>query len=125
MHTRKIMFVVLIGLVLALMGSIAAKDNPMGIATKQTINLSEPTVVAGSLLPAGAYNVTHEMQGQTHIMIFKQIKGTAEAKSKCTLVPLAAKASRSEQRFKENAQNQRVLVEMTFAGDKATHVLEP
>ena len=86
----------------------------MGIATKQTINFTEPTVVAGSLLPAGDYNVTHEMQGQTHIMIFKQIGGTAEAKATCTLVPLDAKATRSEQRFKENAKNQRVLVEMTF-----------
>ena len=77
------------------------------------------------MLPAGDYNVTHEMQGQTHIMIFKQIDGNAEVKAKCTLVPLTAKATRSEQHFKQNAKNQRVLVEMTFAGDKATHVLEP
>ncbi len=125
MHTRKIMFAVLIGLVLVLIGSMAAKDNPMGIATKQTINFTEPTVVAGSLLPAGDYNITHEMQGQTHIMIFKQINGNAEAKAKCTLVPLTAKAQRTEQTYKQNAKNQRVLVEMTFYGDKATHVLEP
>jgi hypothetical protein len=77
------------------------------------------------LLPAGDYNVTHEMQGQTHIMIFKQKGGTAEAKAKCTLTPLATKATRSEQRFTENAKNQRVLVQMTFSGDQATHVLEP
>ncbi len=125
MYTPKTIFIVLIGLVLVLLGSIAAKDNPMGIATKQTINFTEPTVVAGNLLPAGSYNVTHEMQGQTHIMIFKQIGGIAEAKATCTLVPLNAKATRSEQRFKENAKNQRVLVEMTFYGDKATHVIEP
>jgi hypothetical protein len=125
MYTRKRMFVVLIGLVLVLLGSMAAKDNPMGIATKQTINFTQPTVVGGSLLPAGDYNVTHQMQGQTHIMIFKQKGGTAEAKAKCTLVPLSAKATVSEQRFTENANNQRVLVEMTFSGDQATHVLAP
>ncbi len=125
MHTRKIMFVVLIGLVLALLGSMAAKDNPMGIATKQTLTFTQPTVVGGSLLPAGTYNVTHQMQGQTHIMIFKQKGGTAEAKATCTLTPLASKATQSEQRFTENAKNQRVLVQMTFSGDKATHVLEP
>ncbi len=125
MYTRKRMFVVLIGLVLVLLGSIAAKDNPMGIATKQTLTFTQPTVVAGNLLPAGDYNVTHEMQGQTHIMIFKQKGGTAEAKAKCTLTPLASKATVSEQRFTENAQNQRVLVQMTFYGDKAIHVLEP
>jgi hypothetical protein len=119
------MFVVLIGLVLVLLGSMAAKDNPMGIATKQTINFTQPTVVAGSLLPAGDYNVTHQMQDQTHIMIFKQKGGTAEVKAKCTLVPLPRKATRSEQRFTENANNQRVLVQMTFSGDQATHVLAP
>jgi hypothetical protein len=119
------MFVVLIGLVLMLLGSMAATDNPMGIATKQTINFTQPTIVAGSLLPAGDYNVTHQMQGQTHIMIFKQKGGTAEAKAKCTLVPLSAKATVSAQRFTENASNQRVLVEMTFSGDQATHVLAP
>jgi hypothetical protein len=125
MHNRNRMFIVLIGLVLAMFGSVAAKDNPMGIAAKQTITFSAPTVVAGELLPAGNYNVTHEMQGQTHIMIFKQIGGTVEAKAKCTLMPLNAKATHSEQHFKENAKNQRVLVEMTFYGDRATHVLEP
>jgi hypothetical protein len=119
------MFVVLIGLVLVLLGSMAAKDNPMGIATKQTINFTQPTVVGGSLLPAGDYNVTHEMQGQTHIMIFRQKGGTAQAKATCTLTPLASKATVSEQRFTENANNQRVLVQMTFSGDQAIHVLEP
>jgi hypothetical protein len=104
---------------------LQATDNPMGIAPKQTMNLSQPTVVGGSLLPAGEYKVTHEMQGQTHIMNFQQVGGKATATSKCNLVPLAEKAPRSEQRFTENAKNERVLTQMTFRGDKATHVLEP
>ncbi len=125
MHTQKKMFFVLIGLVLLLLGTMVAKDNPMGIATKQTLDFTQPTIVAGTLLPAGTYTVTHEMQGQTHIMIFKQKNGTAEAKAKCTLVPLASKATVSEQRFNDNANKQRVLVQMTFYGDKAIHVIEP
>ena len=125
MHTQKKMFVVLIGLILLLLGTMVAKDNSMGIATKRTINFTQPTVVGGSLLPAGDYNVTHQMQGQTHIMIFRQKGGTAEAKATCTLTPLASKATVSEQRFTENANNQRVLVQMTFSGDQAIHVLEP
>ena len=104
---------------------LAAKDNPMGVAPKQTLTLYGPTVVGGILLPAGDYTVTHEMQGQTHVMIFKQIGGKVEVKTTCTLVPLNAKAQRSEQRFTENAKNQRVLVEMTFRGDTAKHVLTP
>jgi hypothetical protein len=102
---------------------LAAKDNPMGVAAKQTLRLSDPTVIGGTLVPAGNYTVTHEMQGQTHIMVFKQDGGKVEVKATCTLVPLTAKATRSEQRFAENAKNQKVLVEMTFKGDAAKHVL--
>jgi len=104
---------------------LAAKENPMGIAEKQTLVLYDPTVIGGTLVPAGTYAVTHEMQGQTHIMVFKQQGGKrVEVKATCTLVPLTAKATKSEQRFKENAKNEKVLIEMTFKGDTAKHVLE-
>src|ERR1019366_502605 len=68
------------------------------------------------------------VHAEHEILIFLYIKrkgGTAEAKATCTLVPLSAKATVSEQRFTENANNQRVLVQMTFSGDQATQVLEP
>jgi hypothetical protein len=103
---------------------MVAKDNPMGIADRQNITFIEPTVVGGTLLPAGDYTVTHQMNGQTHVMLFKQVNGKAQAKANCNLVPLKAKATRTEQTYKLNAQKQHVLEEMTFAGDKATHVLQ-
>lgn len=103
--------------------AMLAKDNPMGIAPKQTITFNEPTLVGGTLLPAGDYSVTHQMNGQLHVMIFKQVGGKAEAKANCNLVPLKAKAEQTQQRYTTNAKNERVLQEMTFAGDKATHVL--
>ncbi len=100
-----------------------ASTNAMGIAEKQTIQFLAPTLIGGTVLPAGQYNVTHQMNGQTHVMIFKQINGKAEAKTNCNLVPLKAKAERTSQRFTLNATNDRVLEEITFAGDKASHVL--
>jgi len=56
-------------------------------------------------------------------MVFKQVGGKAEVKTTCTLVPLGEKATRTEQRYAENANNQKVLVEMVFQGDTAKHVL--
>jgi len=104
--------------------AVLAKDNPMGIAEKQTITFNAPTFVGGTLLPAGDYNVTHEMSGKTHIMLFKQIGGKkAEAKANCNLVPLKGKADKTVARYTTNAKNERVLQEMTFEGDKASHVL--
>lgn len=127
MQVQKRMFVVLIAAVMMLGAAImlVAKDYPMGIAPKQEITFTAPIWVGGNLLPAGDYTVLHEMQGATHVMIFKQVGGKAEAKAKCNLVPLTAKARTTEQRYNENAKNQRVLVEMIFKGDSAKHVLEP
>ena len=103
--------------------SMLAKDNPMGIADKQNITFTAPTVVGGTVLPAGNYTVTHQMNGQAHVMIFKQVNGKAEAKANCNLVPLKAKAEHTQQLYSTNAQNEHVLQQMTFEGDKATHVL--
>ncbi len=127
MQSQKRMFVLLaVIVVLGAATLLAASDNPMsGVALKQEITFTGPTVVGGSLLPAGDYKVTHMMQGSEHIMIFKQIGGKAEAQAKCNLVPLTEKARTTEQRYTENAKNERVLTEMTFRGDTSKHVLEP
>lgn len=109
---------------LLLAGCMAmASTNSMGIAEKQTINFSAPTLVGGTLLPAGKYNVTHQMNGQTHVMLFTSTNGKIEAKSNCNLMPLKAKAEHTSQRYTTNANNDHVLQEITFQGDKATHIL--
>lgn len=124
--SRKTRIAVLLAVITAFAATaMLAKTNSMGIAENQTITFTAPTLVGGTLLPAGNYTVTHQMSGQAHVMIFKQINGKAEAKANCTLVPLPAKAERSQQRYITNAKNEHVLQEMTFAGDKATHVLAP
>ena len=125
MNSQKRMLAVLIAAILVIGATtmLAAKDNPMGIAPKQDITFAAPTIVGGTLLPAGDYKIIHEMQGTEHIMIFKSVSGKTEVKAKCSLVPLNEKAKTSEQRFTENAKNERVLVEMTFRGDTAKHVL--
>ncbi len=123
MSQKRMIAVLLAVIAVFACASMAAKDNPMGIADKQNITFTAPTLVGGTLLPAGNYNVIHQMNGQTHVMIFKQINGKAEAKANCNLVPLKTKAERTEQTYSTNAKNERVLQDMTFAGDKATHVL--
>jgi hypothetical protein len=127
MQSQKRMFVVVLAmLVLGGVTLLTATDNSMaGVALKQQVTFSAPTLVGGSLLPVGEYKITHEMLGTEHIMIFKQVDGKAEAKAKCNLVPLTEKAKSSEMRYTDNAKNERVLNEMTFRGDTSKHVLEP
>lgn len=124
MASQKRMFVVLLAaLVVVGSASLFAANNSLGVAPKQEITLTAPTVVGGTLLPAGNYKVLHEMQGTEHIMVFKQINGKAEVKAKCSLVPLNEKARTTEQHFNANAKSERVLVEMQFRGDTSKHVL--
>ncbi len=123
---RTVAILAAVVMVFACTAFLAAKDNAMGIADRQTIRFTAPTLVGGTLLPAGNYSVTHEMNGPTHIMIFQQIGGKkAEAKVNCNLVPLKAKAQHTEQEYTTNAKNEHVLQQMTFEGDQATHVLAP
>ena len=126
--SHKPMIAILMGaIILFACTASMASTNAMGIAEKQTINFTAPTVVGGTLLPAGQYNIKHEMTGQTHVMIFTKTTGKdkdkVEAKTNCNLVPLKDKAPRTTQRYTTNANNQHVLQEITFEGDKATHVL--
>lgn len=69
------MFVVLIAAVMMLGAAtmLVAQDYPIGIAPKQEITFTAPTLVGGTLLPAGDYTVLHEMPGTTHIMIFSKL----------------------------------------------------
>jgi hypothetical protein len=127
MQMQKRMYVILLAvLVLGAVTLLTATDSSMtGVALKQEISFTGPTVIGGTVVPAGDYKISHQMQGVEHIMIFKQIGGKAEATAKCNLVPLNEKAKTTEQRYTQNAKNQRVLVEMTFRGDTSKHVLEP
>ena len=127
MQSEKHMFIGMVAMIVILGATtlLVAKDNSMGVANSRDLTFSAPTVVAGTLLPSGEYRVLHQIEGNTHYMIFKQINGKAEVKAKCNLVPLTEKAKTTEQRYSANPQNERVLVEMTFRGDTAKHVLEP
>jgi hypothetical protein len=101
-----------------------ASQNKFGIADSRNIVITAPTLVGDVLLPRGNYQVVHTMEGQDHVMLFKQLntKKPVEARVKCQLVPLPKRAERDEQAFVINAANQRVLHTLVFKGDSAQHV---
>jgi hypothetical protein len=111
-------------LVLMLGVFAVAGTNQMGIADSYRVNFSEPVRVADTLLPSGDYEIRHVMEGQDHIMVFRQLRTRkpVEVRAKCTLVPLAVKAEDSQKLYELNASNERVLHELVFKGDHAKHV---
>jgi len=123
MHSRKYVFVIAI-CVLGLCVLAGAGQNKFGVADSHNISFSTPMRVGDVLLPKGEYQVLHTMEGQEHVMVFKQLntKKPAEARVKCQLLSLSAKAPRTEQSYVLNAANERVLHTLVFRGDSAQHV---
>jgi hypothetical protein len=102
----------------------SAGENKFGVADSRRITFYEPMRVGDMLLPSGDYQVLHTMDGNNHIMVFKQLnsKRPAEARVQCQLVPLPKKADRTETGYVLNASNERVLHTLIFKGDSAQHV---
>ena len=122
---RTIKIVALIALCLLSASLLLAKQNQFGVADTRNITFQAPMRIGDALLPVGEYQVLHTMEGDNHVMVFKQVNAKAtpaEAHVKCTLVKLAAKADQTQQIYVVNTANERVLHELVFRGDTAKHV---
>ena len=118
-------FLAVLGMCVAGLSLLAvAKQNKFGVADSYKIAFTAPTRVGEVLLPQGHYKILHTMEGQDHVMVFKQMnsKKPAEVRAKCQLVPLPKRAGRDEQGFVLNSSNERVLHTLVFKGDLAQHV---
>lgn len=112
-----------IAIALLMLSAAALAANQYGVADKRQVTFNDPVIVGGTSLPAGDYVVLHQMQGSDHVMVFTQVgkKKPAEARVKCTLVPLPKAATQSELGFTVNEANVRLLHRMVFKGDRAAH----
>ena len=101
-----------------------AGQNSMGVADRYQVTFDEKVQVAGTQLPAGDYTIRHVMEGSNHIMVFRQlgVSHPVEVRAKCTLLALSGKAAESQKIYAVNSANERILKELTFKGDRASHV---
>jgi hypothetical protein len=115
---------ILILMCVFMLGAVSAAENQLAIRDNYQVNFSEKVRVADTLLPQGNYEIRHVMEGSDHVMVFRQLgtKKPIEVRAKCTLVPLGAKATRDEKIYTLNAANERVLHELVFKGDLASHM---
>jgi hypothetical protein len=101
-----------------------AKENKFGVADSQKITFFEKVRIGDLVLPSGDYQVLHSMDGDHHIMVFKQLhsRRPVEGRVQCNLVPLQKKADRTEMKYGLNADKEWVLQALVFKGDSAQHV---
>ena len=121
---RLMRFAGILTIILLMAAFAAAKLNQFGVEDTYQVSFNAPVRVADTLLPSGDYEILHSMQGQDHIMVFRQLhnRKPVEVKVKCTLVTLPEKAANTQKIYAVNAANERVLRELIFKGDKAKHV---
>lgn len=122
MRTVKLLFIIVVVAFLATLAT--AGQNKLGVADFQKITFLDPIRIGDVTLPQGNYEIRHQMDGENHIMWFKQtgVNKPTEVHVKCTLVPLQAKADQTQKIYVLNASNERVLRELIFRGDTAKHV---
>ncbi len=115
--------VIAIGVLLLCVFTVA-DQNQLGVASKYQVSFTEKVWVAGTILPQGNYEIRHVMEGEDHIMVFRQlgVRKPVELRAKCTLVPLAEKSDQTQKIYTVNAANEWVLHELIFKGDHAKHV---
>jgi hypothetical protein len=123
MRLVKPVFVIAVCVLLLSVCALAGQ-NSTGISDLYRVNFTDKVRVADTLLPAGNYEIRHVMEGENHIMVFRQVgvRKPIEVRAKCTLVPLPEKAADSQKIYELNAANERVLHELIFKGDHAKHV---
>ena len=125
MRATKFMLAIVVTICLLNVIAVAGQDQ-MGIADLYKVSFPMPVRVADTMLPAGNYEIRHQMDGENHFMVFHQlgVKKPAEVRAKCNLVPLPEKATENQKFYQLNAANERVLHELIFKGDRAKHVFE-
>ena len=125
MRTAKFILAVAVSVCLISAIAVAGQDQ-MGIADVYRVSFPQPVRVADTMLPAGNYEIRHVMEGENHVMVFRQVgvKKPTEVRAKCNLVPLPEKAMENQKFYGLNAANERVLHELIFKGDRAKHVFE-
>ena len=101
----------------------SAGQNKFGVADNRNLTFTTATRVGNSLLPEGDYRISHVMEGENHIMVFKQINtgNPVEVRVKCQLVPLEKRAEQTQTQYVLNSDNERVLRSVIFRGDSAEH----
>ena len=107
--------------IVSLVGLMAWAGDTMVSWKSKDIKLDEGARVGSTLLPAGEYKVTHEMQGTQHILVMTLAgKDKQTFRVPCSMQPLPKAATQNEQHYRYEGK-EKVLVGLMFQGDKVFH----
>ena len=118
MSYRKIAIVLAI---VCVVGLAAWADDTMVAWKSKDLKLDQTARVGSVVLPAGEYKVSHEMQGEQHILVMAlNGKEKQTFRLPCKMESLVKPATQTEQHYRVEGK-EKVLVGLVFKGDKFFH----
>ncbi len=111
-----------LGLVILASSLLLLAEPNFGLNRSRMITFSDSVTIGSQALPAGDYKVTHVMDGDKHIMVFK--KGQREFRIGCSMAPLERESPNTRFIYEQRG-NTKVLTGMVFKGDNFRHEFEP
>jgi len=107
--------------IVSLVGLAAWADDAMVSWKSKDLKLDVSARVGSTLLPAGEYKVTHEMQGSQHILVMTLAGRDKQTfRVPCSMQPLPEVATQTEQHYRYEGK-EKILVGLMFRGDKVFH----
>ena len=96
---------------------LVAQQN-FGVNRTKKLTLRDQVRIGSQILPPGQYQVKHVMNGENHLMLFKNDR--QEFRVNCTMSALPQKARDTRLLFSERPDG-RVLTGLIFEGDTFQH----
>ena len=133
-----------IGLALLVISLVAAQRTPAqhsrdhkAVSDWKTgmLRLDEPVWVGNVRLKDRMYHVTHVIEGDKHLLVFKSVtlragyqegfmwEGDEVVRVECRVEPVTKSVSNTKVLFGKNAAGERVIEEIQIAGEKVKHLL--
>jgi len=107
--------------IVSLVGLAAWADDAMVSWKSQNLKLTQGARVGSTVLPAGEYKVSHEMQGTQHILVMALAgRGKQTFRVPCSMQPLTKAATQDEQHYRYEGK-EKILVGLMFKGDMVFH----
>ncbi len=93
------------------------------VGKRGEVNFKSDTRVGDALLPAGAYQFQHIVEGDDHVAVFKKAgTGKGVARVKCMIEPLGEKAKQTTIYSAKNAAGENVIQQILVGGENVKHV---
>jgi hypothetical protein len=117
------------------LSSYAQQRETLRVGKKGEIHLNSPVRAGGALLKPGMYRVQHVVEGEDHVVIFREVsmgagyrmgstwEGKEVARVKCKIEPADKQVSKTKIYLRTNAAGEKEIAEVQVAGESVKHLL--